>query len=157
MRFLLASLLLLALYSCGSSSETSSTYVNPHAQAHAQMHQEHYQEELNKELKRQLEKFSGAYSGTLPCPDCEGVAFELELNPDLSYRSKAIYMGKSEEPLIKQGSYAVSDNWKIKLDQNTANLLYFQPADKKLIVLDKNGFAIPGELGEKYFLLPTGN
>lgn len=157
MRVTLFSMLMLVIYSCGSSSGSTSTYVNPHAQAHSQMHQELYQEELNKELKRQLEKISGTYAGTLPCSDCNGIDLELVLNPDLSYTSKAIYQGKSEEPVLKEGFYSVSESWKIKLDQNTGNLQYFQLADEKLIVLDKNGFAIPGELGEKYFLNPSEN
>ena len=157
MRFLLASLLIWTICSCGSSSGSSKSYVNPHAQAHAQMHQELYQEELNKELTRQLEKISGTYSGQLPCSDCEGIDYELVLNPDLSYSSKAVYLGKSQDPIVKEGSYSVSENWKIKLDQNTGNLQYFQAVDNKLLVLDKNGFAIPGELGDKYILQFSGN
>lgn len=157
MRFILASLFFCAIISCGSSSGSTNTYVNPHAQAHSQMHQELYQEELNKEITKRLEKISGTYSGALPCSDCEGIDFELKLNQDLSYISRAVYVGKSEDPVVLEGYYSVSENWKIKLDQNTGNLQYFQPADGKLIVLDKNGFVIPGELGKKYFLDPSGN
>lgn len=155
MRLILASLFFWTLLSCGSSSGSTSSNVNPHAQMHSQMHQELYQEELNKEITKQLEKISGTYSGVLPCSDCESIDFELELNPDLSYRSTAVYAGKSEEPVVNEGNYSVSENWKIKLDQNTGNLQYFQPTDGKLIVLDKNGFAIPGELGKKYILDPS--
>ena len=111
MRLILTSFFFWTICSYGSSSGTSSTYINPHAPANTQMHQELYQEEVTKELTRQLEKFSGTYSSTLPCPDCEGIDFELVLNTDLTYTSKAIYRGKSEEPLIKQGSNAVSENW----------------------------------------------
>ena len=155
MRLILASLFFWILFSCGSSSSSGSTYVNPHAQEHSQMHQELYQEELNKEITKQLEKFSGKYSGLLPCSDCESIDFVLELNPDLSYRSTAVYLGKPEDPVVCEGTYSVSENWKIKLDQNTGNLQYFQPTGGKLIVLDKNGFAIPGELGKKYILDPS--
>jgi len=157
MRVILPSLSIWILTSCGSSSDSSKVYVNPHAQAHAQVHQEVYQEELNKELTRQLNKLSGRYSGNLPCSDCEGIKFELVLNPDLSYTSRAEYIGESQDPIVKDGSYSVSENWKIKLDQNTGNLQYFQPVENKLKVLDKNGFAIPGELGEKYILQFSGN
>lgn len=157
MRLIVASLFLWILTSCGSSSGSSKAYVNPHAQAHAQMHQELYQEELNKEITRQLEKLSGTYSGNLPCSDCEGIEFELVLKPDLSYSSRAEYVGQSQDPIVREGSYAVSENGKIKLDQNTGNLQFFQYEDNKLKVLDKNGHAIPGELGQKYFLKYTGN
>ena len=153
MRILLIAFFGIILISCGSSSGSSSTYVNPHAQAHSQMHQELYQEELNKELTKRLEAISGTYKGTLPCSDCEGIQFEVVLNPDLSYSSSAVYLGKSNEPVVKEGSYSIGENWKIKLDQNTGDLLYFQPEESKLKVLDKNGFVIPGELGEKYFLM----
>ena len=154
MRFVLATLFISIFLSCGSSSGSSSTYVNPHAQAHSQMHQELYQEELNKELTKQLEKLSGTYSGSLPCTDCESIDFRLVLNPDLSYKSMAVYVGKEQASVVKEGSYSISENWKIKLDQNTGNLMYFLPEEGKLKVLDKDGFAIPGELGEKYFLQP---
>lgn len=157
MRFLFASLLFWTLYSCGTSSGSSQANVNPHAQAHAQMHQELYQEELNKELSRQLEKIAGTYSGKLPCSDCEGIDLELVLSPDLSYTSSVVYLGKSGDPILREGSYSISEDGKIKLDQNTGNLQYFQPVENKLIVLDKNGFAIPGEMGEKYFLQISGN
>ena len=93
----------------------------------------------------------------MPCSDCEKIKFELVLQPDLSYSSKAEYVGKSQDPIVKEGSYAVSENGKITLDQNTGNLQFFQAEENKLIVLDKNGYAIPGELGEKYFLRYTGN
>jgi uncharacterized lipoprotein NlpE involved in copper resistance len=145
------------LISCGSSSGSSSTYVNPHAQAHSQMHQELYQEELNKELAKKLEKISGTYSGNLPCTDCESIEFKLILNSDLTYTSEALYVGKSEDSVVKQGTFSVNENWKIKLDQNTGNLMYFQPTEGQLIVLDKNGFAIPGELGDQYILNPSEN
>ncbi len=157
MRLIISSMFIWIFISCGSSSGSSSTYVNPHAQAHAEMHQELYQEELNKEIAKRLEKISGTYSGQLPCSDCEGIEFKLVLNSDLSYTSEAVYLGKTEDPVVKQGTYSVSENWKIKLDQNTGNLMYFQPTEGKLIVLDKNGFAIPGELGEKYILNPSEN
>lgn len=157
MRFIFASLFFWVIYSCGSSSGSTTAYVNPHAQAHTQMHQELYQEELNKELTRKLEELSGTYSGNLPCSDCDGIEFELVLNPDLSYSSRAVYLGKSQDPIVKEGTYSVGENWKIKLDQNTGNLLYFQPLDDKLQVLDKNGFTIPGDLGEKYVLNFSGN
>ncbi len=93
--FLSAAILIL---SCGSSSGTSKTYVNPHAEAHGQMHQELYQEEVNKEITRRLEKISGTYKGTLPCADCDGIAFEVTLNSDLSYTSRPLIWANQEIP-----------------------------------------------------------
>jgi uncharacterized lipoprotein NlpE involved in copper resistance len=157
MKLIVPSLFLWILTSCGSSSGSSKADVNPHAQAHAQMHQKLYQEELNKEITRQLEKLSGRYSGNLPCSDCEGIKFELVLKPDLSYSSRAEYVDKSQDPIVKDGFYTLSENGKIKLDQNTDNLQFFQAEENQLKVLDMNGYSIPGEPGEKYFLKYTGN
>jgi uncharacterized lipoprotein NlpE involved in copper resistance len=121
------------------------------------MHRELQQEEMQKELTRRLEKLSGNYIGTLPCPDCEGISLELTLNPDLSYVSKTSYLGKSEEPIVKQGTFSLSENWKIKLDQNTGDLQNFQPDGDNLKVLSMNGLENKGEWAEKYILRPSEN
>lgn len=158
MRIAVTSLFSLILLSCGSSGSSSSStrYVNPHAQAHSQMHQELQQEEMQKELTRKLENLAGTYTGTLPCADCDGISFELTLNPDLSYVSRTSYLGKSEEPVVKEGTFSIGEGWKIQLDQNTGDLQNFQPDGENLKVLSLNGLENKGEWAEKYILKPSG-
>ncbi|MDO5639410.1 MAG: copper resistance protein NlpE [Neisseria sp.] len=52
--------------------------------------------------------WSGTYSGTLPCDDCNGIRLELTLNPDLSYRLSQTYLrsGRNDTATV-QGSF----NW----------------------------------------------
>ena len=155
MRIFPTALFIFFLLSCGSSSSSSSRPVNPHAQAHQQMHEELQREEFDKEINRRLELIAGSYKGKLPCADCEGIEFELTLNADLSYVSKRRYVGKSEEALAQVGTYTLSDDWVVRLDQNATNYVYFRKDGDRLKVLDKNGRAIEGDLEEMYVLYPA--
>jgi len=153
---LLFSLATLSFYSCDSSSSTT-TSVNPHAQAHNQMHQDHIKEELQKEVNKMKKDISGTYAGSLPCADCEEIIYQLQLNEDLSYRSRVIYKGRSDVPIEKTGTFTISDEFVIQLDHQAGNMNYFKKNGNGLLMLDKDAKVITGDLADKYNLLPIMN
>lgn len=146
----------LSFYSCDSSSSTT-TSVNPHAQAHNQMHQDHIKEELQKEINKVKKNISGTYAGSLPCADCEEIIYQLQLNEDLSYRSRVIYEGRSDVPIKKTGTFTINDDLVIQLDQQAGNMNYFKKSGNGLLMLDRDANEITGDLADKYNLLPIMN
>ena len=148
---------MLAFYSCGSSSDTT-TYTNPHVEAHNKMHNEFRQEEFKKELITIVKDLSGTYIGEIPCADCEKIIYHLQLNEDLTYISKIIYKGKSDTPIENSGTFKIiSNDMVIQLDQQTAGFNYIRKSDKGILILNKDGQEITGDLAEKYYLLPQIN
>ncbi len=142
-----------AFFSCGSSS--TSTNVNPQAEPHNQMHQEFINEQnQNKMNEKYLNEISGTYLGMLPCADCEKIIYRLQLNNDKTYQSKITYQGKSDKPIIKKGTYTLSNRLLIQLDDRSGSMNYFKKQSKGLLLLDKNANEITGDLADLYFLLP---
>ena len=145
--------ILAVFISCGSSSSTSSTYVNPHGQKHQQAHQEFaMQTAQNKLTDDFIKDITGNYLGTIPCADCEGIQYQLKLNKNLSYTLKLMYKGKSEEITEIDGFYSLTDTLLILLDEKAGNMNYLKKVDNRLLLLDKNGNEINGELAETYLL-----
>lgn len=142
------------LVSCGTSSGTSKTYVDPHAEMHNQMHKDYYQETSQKELQKKIDKIAGTYTGILPCADCEGIDFELDLSRDMSYRSKINYKGKSKSPMIAEGRFSMNDQDIVHLENTNSGFAYFQIDGSSLIVLDKSGKKIESPLSDRYILQP---
>ncbi|RLD60044.1 MAG: hypothetical protein DRI95_16160 [Bacteroidetes bacterium] len=153
--FLILSIYSITIISCGSSS--NSTNVNPHTQQHINMHQEFIDKQNKVEMLKMAKDISGSYSGNLPCADCEEIIYQLQLNEDLSYHSKMVYKGKSDSSNEKTGTFIVNNDLLIQLDQQAGNMKYFKKNGKGLLMLDKDGKEIIGDLAEKYNLLPQVN
>ncbi len=149
---ILASLITLNL-SCGSSSSSTGTSVNPHAQKHQQVHQEFAVQQAQKTLRDDFIKdIIGSYIGNIPCADCEAIEYQLKLNENLSYTLKLMYKGKSEKIIKIDGFYSLTDTFLILLDEKAGSMNYLTKADNGLLLLDKNGSDIQGELAEAYHL-----
>lgn len=96
--------------------------------------------------------WSGTYSGTLPCADCDGIETLVQLNPDKTYTLKRKYLGKSEE--VYSGSETFSWNKegsRITLSGEKPGI--YQVGENKLVQLDEDGNKITGQLAEKYLLM----
>lgn len=99
--------------------------------------------------------WSGTYSGILPCADCEGRETTIELKQDGSYFLTNIYLGKSAEEFIENGSFVWSpDGSRIRLinPQRPADFQQYQVGENRLFHLDLNGKIIKGYLAEMYVL-----
>lgn len=151
--FVLVSCITLLL-SCGSSSSgTSGSYVNPHAQKHQQAHQEFALQNVQQELTKDfIAGIEGNYIGNIPCADCEGIQYQLKINKNLSYTLQLMYKGKSEEISKIDGFYSLADNFMIVLDEKAGAMNYLIKKDAGLLLLDKNGREIEGDLANTYFL-----
>jgi len=149
---ILASLITLNL-SCGSSSSSTGSNVNPHAQKHQQAHQEFAMQQAQKTLADDfIAGVVGNYMGNIPCADCEGIQYQLKLNENLSYSLKLMYRGKSEEIIEYEGFYSLTDTFMILLDEKAGTMNYLKKVDNGLLLLDKNGSEIQGELATAYIL-----
>ncbi len=144
----------LLFLSCGSYP-TQTTSVNPHTEPHAEMHNDYIKEENQEIMNKQFtQELAGTYLGMIPCADCEKIIYRLQLNSDNTYQSKITYQGKSEKPIIKKGVFTINDRLIIQLDKNAGGMNLFKRQSKGLLLLDKNGKVIEGDLADKYYLLP---
>ncbi|MEN8125025.1 MAG: copper resistance protein NlpE N-terminal domain-containing protein [Bacteroidota bacterium] len=141
------------LISCGSNQQT--TTVNPHKDTHQQVHEDFKNEEIQKNInEKYINEISGTYLGMLPCADCEIIIYRLQLNNDKTYQSKITYQGKSDKPILVKGTYTINNRLLIQLDEQAGSMNLFQKESKGLLLLDKNGNKITGDLADNYSLLP---
>ena len=125
------SLLFLALLSCGQEpKKMEATLKDP-------------------ELARRL---AAVYAGEVPCADCEGIDYRLDLRPDFSYEARMIYKGKSEEPFEFSGAYAFTQDSIVVLEKETPGMNYFRIVPAGLIMLDLEGREVTGALADRYKL-----
>ncbi|MFD1315944.1 META domain-containing protein [Namhaeicola litoreus] len=145
--------ILFVLVSCGTSQST--TYVDPHAEKHLTPH-ENFAIEQQKAIsdKEMALKIQGIYEGLVPCADCKGIQTKIQLYPDMMYRTEMTYTGKSATPIIESGKYSINNQGILLLGDspNGYNQIIFQ--DGYLVILDKNGNHITGNLAERYYLYP---
>ncbi len=157
LKLLVALFYLFLISSCGSSSGTTQN-VNPQAQPHIKMHEEFIKEENQKTMNEKLLKeISGTYTGNLPCNDCEKIVYKLQLDPDETYQATVNFVGKNNGPVIKNGTFSITDKLQIVLDDHLAGLNKLKISESGLQVLDKNGKVYTGELAARYLLQPVTN
>tara|TARA_R110002049_G_scaffold285400_1_gene466276 strand:+ start:22899 stop:23684 length:786 start_codon:yes stop_codon:yes gene_type:complete len=95
--------------------------------------------------------WKGAYKGTLPCADCEGIKTALTLNEDASYLLEEVYLGKNDSAFKTQGTFKWdAGGQKIILSDADRNPYYV--GENILFHLDKSGNKITGDLANKYVL-----
>lgn len=110
--------------------------------------------EAPAELKSQV---VGTWQGTLPCADCEGIGYQLVLNPDGGYSEQLEYRGKSAENFTASGRWIVSTDSVVHLDkQEKEGHQSFAFANGQLEVLDLEERSIATELVAAYKLQKSG-
>lgn len=105
--------------------------------------------------------WQGAYSGVMPCADCEGIETELQLNKDQTYRLISHY---------KKGADGISDTlsgkftWQkngntIRLERKTKDIRpdIFKIEENQVKQLDQDGKEVTGALANFYILTKEGN
>ena len=92
---------------------------------------------------------AGIYYGFLPCADCPGISYSLDLRNDGSYELQRFYNERSGDATIDRGTYTVRDGRLSLTGQELADL---QLGDGQLIVLDKSGQPVAGDLADRYAL-----
>jgi heat shock protein HslJ len=101
--------------------------------------------------------WAGTYRGITPCADCTGIATELVLSYDETFRLSRRYIGESDELFILTGSFMWSeagDKIMLELDESSRPSGY-RVQENRLIQLDMNGKQITGDLADRYVLAKT--
>lgn len=110
--------------------------------------------EAPAELKSQV---VGTWQGTLPCADCEGIDYQLVLNPDGGYNERLDYLGKSDENFTASGKWIVSTDSVVRLDEEEKTGHHsFVFSNGQLEVLELEEQRIDTELNAAYKLQKSG-
>ncbi|MBK8552392.1 MAG: copper resistance protein NlpE N-terminal domain-containing protein [Ignavibacteria bacterium] len=110
-------------------------------------------EEVNNGAVVQI---SGSYNGIIPCADCEGINYELELKEDFTYRERMIYLGKQVRPFTLTGKWKLEGINKVILYKQSDEMSQFEFSKGDLIMLDGSGERIEGPMADKFILRPGG-
>ena len=97
--------------------------------------------------------WSGTYSGTIPCANCEGIRVQLTINTDLTYCLTYLYLGKgSEVPETDSGTFSWSGDGSMIELQSEHYPPYYQVGENFLLQLDLDRKPISGNLAQMYVL-----
>jgi uncharacterized lipoprotein NlpE involved in copper resistance len=101
--------------------------------------------------------WKGAYSGILPCADCEGIKMRLALHDDLTYHQEVHYLGKEDQPKTTTGRFVWNDmgNIAILTPATGGTTMQFLMGENMVTMLDTEGRKIEGNLSERYILRRT--
>lgn len=144
--------MILSIFSCKDQEEPSNISENIESEFDPQ--------ETQKVSDAHTSKISldwdGAYSGVLPCADCEGIDTFLTLNKDQTYQLKLRYLGHLEEEgkeFISEGKFTWDDNGtNITLEGTEDGFRKFKVGEHFLMPLDESGKEIEGVKGNNYKL-----
>lgn len=96
---------------------------------------------------------SGQYSGMIPCADCEGINYTVNLQPTMNFSSKYIYVGKNVPPLEITGNWSMIGDSIIFLQSNTDvpsfMRIYFNDS---LVMLDESKNRMTGPVSSMFVL-----
>jgi len=94
---------------------------------------------------------AGKYEGTTPCADCVGIFTTLRLEPNFTFRKHSVYLNKSEDTFVTEGSFTFDPETNIvTLDSVPKGPNQYLLEGNQIIQLDMNGELISGELAKKY-------
>ncbi len=91
----------------------------------------------------------GAYQGTFPCKDCEGIQQTILFNADKTFKEEQMIWSKNEPPKISEGIWVVR-NHKIELTQNNKNAIDLIKKGDTLFAANING--VPVNNSSNYIL-----
>lgn len=100
---------------------------------------------------------TGTYYGTLPCADCPGIDYELQLNQDGTFREQMVYQERSVEPHVTTGKYKLSKNGVLKLQETTkgGEQSMYAIEGESLRRLNRDGSMPEAPLADYYLLTPN--
>ena len=95
-----------------------------------------------------LQNLPATFAGTLPCADCEGIRYQLNLFPDDSFFLRMTYLGRKVDPLDDLGSWALSSDRRVLVLKGRGERpeTFAIPSPGVLRKLDGDGQPIPGKL-----------
>jgi copper homeostasis protein (lipoprotein) len=92
-----------------------------------------------------LPSLPATFTGTLPCADCPGIRYHLNLLPDDAFFLRMTYLDRPGPPRDDMGSWTLSsDRTVLVLQGRDTAPMYFAAAAGVLKKLDADGLPIPG-------------
>ena len=143
---LLVSILALGLLACNQKNENEEVIVVENGEYSTQFQDEH-------NAQNSLD-WSGTYSGTLPCADCEGITTTITLNSNGTFSSKEDYQKKPNVIIENKGTFIWDNHGQVITveSENDDFKRYFKVVEGSIIHLDNEGNEITGELAPMYRL-----
>ncbi|MCA4775806.1 copper resistance protein NlpE [Empedobacter stercoris] len=138
---ILASFILFSCQSKGVQQEEKKTEV-------AQNSTKTFKDEHNS---RNSLDWDGKYEGTLPCADCEGIKYIVEIKKDGNFFIEQEYLGK-ETVYQDEGFYKWDATGNILHLNSNISPLVLKVEENRLKVLDQEGKEITGNLKDLYVL-----
>lgn len=135
-----ASILLFSCQSKGVQNEENKTETKEEVAAEAKEHN----------AMNSLD-WAGNYVGTLPCADCEGIKYSVELKKDGNFFIEQEYLGK-ETVYQDEGFYKWDASGSILYLNSNISPLVLKVEENRLKVLDQEAKEITGNLKDKYIL-----
>ncbi len=94
---------------------------------------------------------NGIWLGMLPCADCEGIDYQINLKNDYTFKQKSVYKGKSEEIFIDEGRWGFVSDSVIAVSGND-DYKMFLIQQNHLVMLDQDGNKIESSFEDRYHL-----
>jgi len=107
--------------------------------------------ELVPDPKQVTSLTDGIWLAILPCADCEGIDYQLNLKVDYTFKQKSVYKGKGEEIFIDEGRWGFVSDSVIALS-GSDDYKMFLILENGLVMLDQNGNRIESSFKDKYYL-----
>jgi copper homeostasis protein (lipoprotein) len=96
--------------------------------------------------------WQGAYVGTVPCADCEGIRTRVELRGDGRFSRSLIYLGKDTQPFDDSGTFTWDAAGSRIALGNAGDAQRYQVGENVLFHLDRDGQRITGDRAALYRL-----
>lgn len=95
------------------------------------------------------------WKGEIPCADCEGIAYLLQLQPNDSFYERSVYLGKPGDAFVDKGTWEMASDSLVTLKNIAGETRFLAFRGDKLEMLDKDAKPINSPHASKYKLERT--
>ncbi|MFD3000519.1 copper resistance protein NlpE N-terminal domain-containing protein [Pontibacter toksunensis] len=95
----------------------------------------------------------GTWHGVIPCIDCPGIVYDLNLREDNTFEETRVYQNKSTDSDIRVGTWRITDEGVLELSSQNAERTKFDLSTAgELNMLDESGNPIETPIADMYRL-----
>ncbi|AWW30842.1 hypothetical protein DN752_12290 [Echinicola strongylocentroti] len=99
---------------------------------------------------------TGTFYAVLPCADCPGISYELQIKADSSYSEKMVYQERSEKVMEQTGKLTIQEGAVVALDKpKKEGMRLFTILGDSLQMLNYEGLPVDSPLAKRYHLSRT--
>lgn len=96
---------------------------------------------------------AGSWTGVLPCADCPGIDYSLNLHAGGHYEETMVYQERSVDPVKTIGAWKLDKECLVVLQAaNSKAKQYFKFTGENLVQLDGDKHELPAPIAERYIL-----